>query len=381
MRLIPCRKIREGMELARDVVTGPPGTAPLLRTGVLLSERYAKALPLAGIGSVWIEDDLGRDIDVVEPLTPETRERVHRATGDALDAARNALRNGAGLPDSVVASLAEVADALVADLLEIPEAALTLDDLGTFDAYTHRHSVQVAVLGLLIARRAWTREGWIDYRGRRRYDRFGDRMRKLGVGLLVHDVGKLAVPPEVLNKPARLTADEMAVMRTHPEAGVELLRAADLSPLTVSVIRDHHERPDGTGYPNGLKGTAIHEFARFAAVADVYDAVTSKRVYSGAVQPHVGVGIVRSGAGTQFCTDVVRHFRAVVMPYPVGHEVTLPDGRRGVVAAVDPLDPDHPTVRVPSGRTIEEIRVDMTAPPAVLAENPDAPLHRARLAR
>ena len=71
MRLIPCRKIREGMELARDVVTGPPGTAPLLRTGVQLSERYAKALPQAGIGSVWIEDDLGRDIDVARsPRSP-----------------------------------------------------------------------------------------------------------------------------------------------------------------------------------------------------------------------------------------------------------------------------------------------------------------------
>jgi hypothetical protein len=85
------------------------------------------------------------------------------------------------------------------------------------------------------------------------------------------------------------------------------------------------------------------------------------------VQPHVGVGIVRQGAGTQFCSEVVRHFRAVVMPYPVGHEVVLPDGRRGVVAAVDPLDPDRPTVRVRSGRTIDEHRVDMTAPPAVLA--------------
>jgi HD-GYP domain-containing protein (c-di-GMP phosphodiesterase class II) len=368
MRLIPCRKIREGMELARDVVTGPPGTAPLLRTGVQLSERYAKALPQAGIGSVWIEDDLGRDIDVVEPLTPETRAKVHRATGDALDAARNSLKHGAGLPDAVVASLAEVADALVADLLEIPEAALTLDDLSSFDAYTHRHSVQVSVLGLLLARRAWTKEGWTDYRGRQRYDRFGDRLRKLGIGLLVHDVGKLAVPPEVLNKPARLSDEEMDVMRTHPEAGVELLRAADLSPLTLSVIRDHHERPDGSGYPNGLKSNAIHEFARFAAVADVYDAVTSKRVYSGAVQPHVGVKIIRDGAGTQFCSTVVRHFRAVVMPYPVGHEVVLPDGRKGVVAAVDPLDPDRPTVRVPQGRTVDEVKVDMTEPPAVLAQ-------------
>jgi HD-GYP domain-containing protein (c-di-GMP phosphodiesterase class II) len=355
------------MELARDVVTGPPGTAPLLRTGVILSDRYAKALPKAGIGSVWIEDDLGRDIDVVEPLTPDTRAKVHKATGDALDAARTALRSGAGLPETIVAALAEVADALVGDLLEIPEAALTLDDLSHFDAYTHRHSVQVAVLGLLLARRAWSKEGWTDYRGRQRYDRFGDRLRKLGVGLLVHDVGKLAVPPEVLNKPARLTDEEMDVMRTHPEAGVELLRAADLSPLTVTVIRDHHERPDGSGYPNGLKDKAIHEFARFAAVADVYDAVTSKRVYSGAVEPHVGVKIIRDGSGTQFCTDIVRHFRAVVMPYPVGHEIVTPDGRKGVVASVDTLDPDRPIVRLPHGRGTAEERVDMTQPPAVLA--------------
>ena len=85
------------------------------------------------------------------------------------------------------------------------------------------------------------------------------------------------------------------------------------------------------------------------------------------MQPHVGVHIIRQGAGTQFCTSVVRHFRAVVMPYPVGHDVVLPDGRRGVVAAVDPLDPDRPTVRVPEGRAFEEVKVDMTAPPAVLA--------------
>ena len=140
------------------------------------------------------------------------------------------------------------------DLLNLPDAALTLDDLSAFDTYTHRHSVQVTVLGMLVARRAWSKEGWTDFRGRQRYDRFADRLRKLGLGLLVHDVGKLAVPPEVLNKPAALTDDEMDVMRSHPEAGVELLRSADLSPLTLSAIRDHHERPDGTGYPNGLTG-------------------------------------------------------------------------------------------------------------------------------
>jgi HD-GYP domain-containing protein (c-di-GMP phosphodiesterase class II) len=219
----------------------------------------------------------------------------------------------------------------------------------------------VAVLGLLIAMRQWRLDGWIDYRGQRRGDRIDDRLRKLGLGLLLHDIGKLAVPPEVLHKPGPLDDAEMALMRTHPIAGVDLLRAADLSPLTLSVIRDHHERVDGSGYPSGHAGAAVQDFPRIAAVADVYDAVTSERVYSAAAPAHVGVELIRTGAGTAFCADVVRHFRAIVMPYPVGHEIELPDGRIGVVSAVDPTQPDRPTVRIRSGGRVEELEVDMAA--------------------
>ena len=317
MRLISCSKIADGMELARDVVVGPPGTVPLLRAGVKLTERYRAALPKAGIGSVWVEDALSDGIVVVEPLRPETRARVHRATGDALNAAGDALRNGSGMSYEVLESLNGVAEAMVADLIACPDAAVALDDLSEFDSYTHRHSVQVTVLGLLIARRAWESEGWVDFRGRRRRDRIDERLRKLGVALLLHDVGKLAVPPEILNKPGRLTDEELVIMRTHPEAGVELLRPADVSPLVVSVVRDHHERLDGLGYPDGIDGTRVQEFPRIAAVADVYDAVTSERVYKPAAPPAVGVRVINDGSGTQFCPTVVRHFRSVVFPYPV----------------------------------------------------------------
>jgi HD-GYP domain-containing protein (c-di-GMP phosphodiesterase class II) len=191
-----------------------------------------------------------------------------------------------------------------------------------------------------------------------------ERLRKLGLGLLVHDVGKLAVPPEILNKPGRLTDEEMAIMQTHAHAGVELLRPADLSPISISVVRDHHERLDGSGYPEGLLGAQVQEFPRIAAVADVYDAVTSERVYKPAAPPHVGVRVIREGTGSQFCPAIVRHFRAVVMPYPVGHEITLPDGRTGVVAAVDIEAPETPTVRVAGASGVEEFAVDMTAPAA-----------------
>src|ERR1044072_1071467 len=94
VRLIPTRKIHDGAELARDVVNGPPGTAPLLRAGVKLSAHYATLLPKAGVGSVWIEDELGADIDVAEPLTPETRAKVHKGVSGALSAANTALRSG-----------------------------------------------------------------------------------------------------------------------------------------------------------------------------------------------------------------------------------------------------------------------------------------------
>jgi HD-GYP domain-containing protein (c-di-GMP phosphodiesterase class II) len=367
LRLIPSHKIQDGVELARDVIAGPPGTAPLLRAGVKLSDRYAGMLRKAGVGSIWIEDDLGESIEVTEPLKPETRARVYKATGGALDAASAALRNGTGMSSAVVDSLADIAAAMVSDLLDCPDAALVLDDLSSFDSYTHRHSVQVTILGLLIAKRAWLTDGWVDYRGRRRHDRMDDRLRKFGLGLLLHDVGKLAMPPEILNKPGPLTDEETAVMQCHPASGVELLRAADLSPLTLSVIASHHERPDGRGYPDRRAGSQVQELPRIAAVADVYDAVTSERVYKSAAPPHIGVRVIRQGAGTQFCPDVVRHFRAVVMPYPVGHEIELPDGRTGVVASVDNLHPDSPTVRVRGVGGIEEMVIDMAVSPAATA--------------
>jgi HD-GYP domain-containing protein (c-di-GMP phosphodiesterase class II) len=360
VRLIPSRQIRDGFQLARDVVAGPPGSVPLLRRGVRLCERYAELLPRAGVGSVWIEDELGEGIDIVEPLSPETRAKVHHATGVALKSAGQALRTGSGLTYEVVDSLTDVVTQMVDDLLDCPDAALALDDLASFDDYTHRHSVQVAVLGLLIARRAWRTDGWTDYRGRRRHDRIEDRLRKLGLGLLVHDVGKLAVPPEILSKPGRLTDEEMEVMKRHPQAGVDLLRPADVSPLVISVVRDHHERIDGSGYPAGISGSSVQDFPRIAAVADVFDAVTSERVYKPAAPPHVGVQVIRDGAGSQFCPNVVRHFRAVVMPYPVGHEIELPDGRVGVVSAVDIEAPDIPTVRVLGAAGVEEFAVNMT---------------------
>jgi HD-GYP domain-containing protein (c-di-GMP phosphodiesterase class II) len=334
------------------------GRLPLLRAGTVLTERFQRALDEQGIHAVWIEDELSAGIEpaelMPETVRAETAARVH----DALGVARDAFAASQPLPTDMLRDLSGVVDRLAASVMDSPDAALALSDLAAADAYTHRHSVNVTALGLLLARSLWHREGWVDYRGRRRYDRRDERLTQLGMGLLLHDIGKMAVPAEVLSKPSPLDEDEWAVMRTHPEAGVALLGSRAVSPLVMAVIRDHHERVDGSGYPRGIAGRHIHQFARVAAVADVYDAITSERPYKPAAPPRAGVDVIVAGGGRAFDADIVATFRRVVFPHPVGTEVQLTDGRTGVVVRVDPNDPHVPIVRLPGSAGPVETAVD-----------------------
>jgi HD-GYP domain-containing protein (c-di-GMP phosphodiesterase class II) len=181
-----------------------------------------------------------------------------------------------------------------------------------------------------------------------------ERMTQLTMGLLVHDIGKLAIPEQILNKPGKLSPEEWELIKSHPVAGASLLESDRISPLTRAVVRDHHERWDGKGYPAGLEGTDIHQFARVAAVADVYDAITADRPYQPANPPHVAVKAVREGAGTQFDPAIVEHFLRIAMPYPVGYTITLADGSSGAVVGVDPTEPEYPVVRYREGGSFTE---------------------------
>src|ERR1700704_1476869 len=175
------------------------------------------------------------------------------------------------------------------DVAQNADVAVALDDLSSADGYTLQHSIDVAAIGMLVGQRLFRESGWVAHLGRRVYDRRERRLARLGLGLLLHDIGKLIIPAEVLNKPGELDEAEWKLMRAHPRAGVEMLRSDLISPLVKVVVRSHHERWDGGGYPDRLAAGDIHQLARIAAAADVYDAVTSERVYAPARPPDVGV--------------------------------------------------------------------------------------------
>ena len=206
-------------------------------------------------------------------------------------------------------------------------------DLNAFDAHTLGHSLNVCILGLMIGDEALRRHGWRDGRGEVRHGDIEDRLEKLGLGLLLHDLGKILIPSEILQKPGRLSDDEMEIVREHPQAGLDLIENGAFSSLSKVAVIGHHERLDGRGYPYG-RAEDLHPHAQIAGMADVYDAVSSMRVYQARRPTHEAWELVMSLAGTAFPIELVQVFKDTIAPYPEGVAVQLSDGRRGIVARV-----------------------------------------------
>ena len=338
---------------------------PLLRRGAEMTECFRQSLVRAGISSVWIEDDLSEGIDPLEALSEETRT-------EAIGAIRKLFGEVAGsegsgtLSVSSVEQMEDVARRVVADIMANADCALALNDLANADGYTMRHSLAVTVMGLALGLRLMQKYGWVDYRGQRQYGDIEERLTMLGMGLLLHDIGKLTVPPEVLHKRGRLTADEIALVRAHPETGYEMLKNSGVSPVSRAVVRSHHEKWDGTGYPDGKAGTQIHQFARIATVSDVFDALTSDRPYRKADPPHTGYEYILARVGRDFDPEVVEIFRTSVAPHPPGTGVILSDGYCGIVKEVRQGSVNRPVVRLvlnPAGEEIAYKEIDLSVHP------------------
>ena len=335
-----------GHELARDARDGRAGELPLLRAGATLTDEYADRLARAGINAVFVDDEVSADIEVTPALTEKTRVVAESKLTLAFRAVPAALATGVPLSEESLREFKQVAAMIAQEVAAADDAVVALQDLASADAYTLQHSINVTVTGLILARRHFRDHGRLDGLRRRSFRRMEEALTRLGVGLLLHDVGKLAIPRAVLEKAGPLDDDEWELMKRHTLLGVELIRSDAIGYHAKAVIRSHHERWDGRGYPDGISRERIPEFARIAAIADVYDAITSERSYRRAASPASAHAAIVSGAGHAFDPHLVDVFRRTIAPYPPGSEVTLHDGREGIVVRVDPKHIERPVVRV-----------------------------------
>ncbi len=176
------------------------------------------------------------------------------------------------------------------------EVAGKLLSITSHDFYTYTHSVNVGIKSLLIARKILNTSDTA-------------LLKELGVGFFLHDIGKSEIDPGILNKPGRLDESEMHIMRTHPQRGVDLLRAADSLTNTAQVITlQHHEKADGSGYPNKLKGAEVHEFAQMCALGDIYDALTSERSYKKGMSIFDALLLMKKQMSHHFDDEIFKRF-------------------------------------------------------------------------
>jgi len=215
----------------------------------------------------------------------------------------------------------KVVSKIVKSVIRNPDALACFTQLKNRDAYTAEHSLRVCILALSMGRHLGMAEG---------------ELQVLGIGAMLHDIGKMRIPLDVLNKPGELTAKEAELIKKHVPYGVEILeRTAGIPEAAIDVARSHHERYDGTGYIHGRRGDQISEFGLIGGIVDYYDAVTSDRAYHNGMSAHSALKIMYELRNKAFHGGLMEEFIRCMGIYPIGSVVEMNTGEVGVVVTMN----------------------------------------------
>ncbi len=269
--------------------------------------------------------------------------RVYAASYQATRKLMNDVRLGK-LVDAM--EITNTVENLIGQILNDQETIIGLSKLQDYDDYTYTHSLNVCIFCLAVGRAlGYSKE----------------KLADLGVGALIHDFGKMLVPLKILNKPGKLTPGEFGIMKEHVTRGVNYIKQlSGISPRAIQVAYQHHERYNGGGYPLGLKGEEISEFGKIAAVVDVYDAITSDRVYHLGMIPNKALQKIFEWRYQDFDSRLVEMFIKIVGIYPLGSLVLLNDGSVAMVVEGNPHNSVLPKVLLlfeKSGKLMDEPEV------------------------
>lgn len=266
-------------------------------------------------------------VSVEEEL--DTAKKIQNKAKEAVTSMFNDVRMGKALEIEGAESLVEEINQ---SMERNPNALLTLTRLRSVNEYTYMHSVAVCMLMVALGKRLGLDEV---------------QVRQAGTAGLLHDIGKMVIPNEVLNKPGKLTDEEFVIMKSHPERGWEILKSCyQVQETALDVCLHHHERVDGKGYPKKISGDALTLFARMGAVCDVYDAISSDRCYKAAWSPAESIRKMASWKDGHFDEIVFQAFVKTIGIYPSGTLLKLKSGRLAVVMEQSTMKLTTPIVKI-----------------------------------
>jgi len=307
MRRVPSTALRPGMKVGHAIYNS--NGEILLNSHVVLKKSYIDSLIKMGIPAIYIIDESLPEFYVEDIIDEKTRVDTIRLTKHILkdtDFAKSPLSKTQIL--EVRNSIVDIID----QLLEKQHLMVNIVDIRSFDDYLFGHSVNVCVLSLITGISLGYNKA---------------KLMLLGMGALMHDIGKTLLPAKLLNKPGTLTAEEFNIVKQHSELGYTILSnyQPHISKVSALIALQHHERFNGEGYPRGLCGfkSEIHEYSQITGIADVYDAMTADRVYRKAHPPHEAYEMLAGSGNFFFDYKIVSSFLSNIAAYPAGSLVRL----------------------------------------------------------
>ncbi len=312
MRKINISNCQAGMTLGKAVYYD--GSSMLIDEGTVLTPSHLAQIASLGITELYIHDNFSKDIEVKDVIRDITRLEAILFMKQTME--KYSLE---GMPPS--GHIISIVDKILNDILDSEEIIVNLMDIKTFDGYTFSHSVNVCILSLIIGIKLKLGQA---------------ELQELGVGALLHDIGKVLIPTEILNKKASLSNDEFEVIKRHSKLGYDILKnIPGISDKSALVALNHHERCDGKGYPMALHKEEIHLYSKIVAVTDIFDALTSDRIYRKKMGTFNAINYLESINNMLLDSQILGCFLNVIPPYPIGTEVTLSSGEKGIVCGLN----------------------------------------------
>ena len=340
------RQVKPGMKLDQTILdrTG----RNLVMRGSILDDYVIDSLLRMGIMNVYIQEGEPEPDNIEQMITPEAKKQIERLHKDdpakvkLSDSVKNRVAEGIQYiyANTESEKLSDTADSIASNLMDAINAnnaiAIDISTLKTSDEYTFKHSVDVATMAMIIGKQQCLPD---------------KQIYELGVSGLLHDIGKTKVPASILNKPARLTDEEFAVMKQHSVFGYHMLQECNEfnNDICMAVLQ-HHEKINGNGYPLGFDAPRITPYARILAVADIYDALVTERPYKKAFSQKDAIELIMSMT-EELDIKAMKSFLESIILYPVDSIVELSNGEKAKVVSNNNSYILRPTVvGITSGR-------------------------------
>jgi putative nucleotidyltransferase with HDIG domain len=348
-RLVRTRQLQPGMKIDQAVVD--KSGRNLVQRGSILDNYVIDSLLKMGVMMVYIQSGEETAGDIEKSISPQARkqiERLHtddRSKVELSDSVKTRVAEGIQFIYSNTESkeLADATNNIASNLMNAINStdaiAVDISALKTSDEYTFKHSVDVATMSMILAKQQGLSQ---------------KQIYEIGIAGLLHDIGKTKISLDILNKPARLTDEEFAVMKQHPVFGYRMIKDRDeFSNEICMAVLQHHEKMNSKGYPVGFPSDKITQYARILTIADIYDALVTERPYKSAFSQREAVEMIMSMTGELDLTAMKSFLESMIL-YPVDSIVELSNGEKAKVVKNNPHYILRPTVvGIKSGRVYD----------------------------